>query len=156
MNSVVACLRPSGSLEVREKQLEETMAQYNAVYTLLWKKDADGFFRVVNEYTTQARKRSHSSTSILGSSFLWPYYDIWFISDAHGTSQDFERIARRRQDLCWVFFPICKTKSIVTKELCLILHIAVHTCTSSEMGYYTGDTRDWCEPYRDCRPYRYQ
>jgi hypothetical protein len=70
MNSVVTCLRPSGSLEVREKQLEETMAKYNAVYTLLWKKDADGFFRVVSEYTTQARKRSHSSTNMFGSSFL--------------------------------------------------------------------------------------
>ena len=69
LNSVVACLRPSGSIEMREKQLEETMAKYNAVYTLLWKKDADGFFRVVNEYTTQARKRSHSSTNILASSF---------------------------------------------------------------------------------------
>ena len=76
LNSVVACLRPSGSIEMREKQLEETMAKYNAVYTLLWKKDADGFFRVVNEYTTQARKRSHSSTKYTWIVFLWPYFDI--------------------------------------------------------------------------------
>ena len=33
------------------------MGNYNAVYTLLWKRGEDGIFRVVDEYTLQSRKR---------------------------------------------------------------------------------------------------
>ena len=61
------------------------MAKYNAVYTLLWKRGEDGFFRVVDDYTSQARKRfsflnvNYAFLTFLV--FLWPST----ISDAYGT-----------------------------------------------------------------------
>ena len=47
----------SATLSTRESELESILAQYNAVYTLLWKRGEDGIFRVVDEYTLQSRKR---------------------------------------------------------------------------------------------------
>jgi hypothetical protein len=47
----------SDALSTRESDLESILAQYNAVYTLLWKRGEDGIFRVVDEYTLQSRKR---------------------------------------------------------------------------------------------------
>jgi len=42
---------------IEEEERIETMGNYNAVYTLLWKRGEDGIFRVVDEYTLQSRKR---------------------------------------------------------------------------------------------------
>ena len=47
----------SATLSTRESELESILAQYNAVYTLLWKRGEDGIFRVVDEYSLQSRKR---------------------------------------------------------------------------------------------------
>ena len=54
---------PRATLPTRESEISEeeerieTMGNYNAVYTLLWKRGEDGVFRVVDEYTLHSRKR---------------------------------------------------------------------------------------------------
>jgi hypothetical protein len=50
-------LAHSAVLSTRQNEIEKTMGYYNAVYTLLWKLDEDGIFRVINENTLQSRKR---------------------------------------------------------------------------------------------------
>ena len=48
-----------GSNELEKKELEDTMGQNNAIYTILWKKDEkDGMFRVADEYTLESRKQA--------------------------------------------------------------------------------------------------
>ena len=78
----------SSALALREKEMENTMAQFNAVYTLLWKKGEDGDFRVVEEYTLASRKRFSFLKKYVLLVFLhmwlqWP--DISIISDAYGS-----------------------------------------------------------------------
>ncbi len=50
-------LAHSAVLSTRQNEIEKTMGNYNAVYTLLWNLDEDGIFRVINENTLQSRKR---------------------------------------------------------------------------------------------------
>jgi hypothetical protein len=38
-------------------ELEQNMPKYGAVYTVLWKRGEDGFFRVADEYTLKERRR---------------------------------------------------------------------------------------------------
>lgn len=45
------------SVAARKNAIEETMAKYNAVYTMLWQKGADGDFICAQEYTLESRKR---------------------------------------------------------------------------------------------------
>ncbi len=42
----------------RQKEMESCMGRYNAVYTLLWKKDAKGVFFVQDQYTLESRKKA--------------------------------------------------------------------------------------------------
>jgi hypothetical protein len=49
--------RPSAAIELREMELEQNMPKYGAVYTVLWKRGEDGFFRVADEYTLKERRR---------------------------------------------------------------------------------------------------
>jgi len=42
----------------RKAEIERCLAQYNAVYTILWEKDGDGPFRVKGQYTIEARRRA--------------------------------------------------------------------------------------------------
>ena len=41
----------------RQDEIEKCMEQYDAVYTILWKKEGDGPFRVAGEYTIESRRR---------------------------------------------------------------------------------------------------
>jgi len=45
------------SLAARNAIIEDTMANYNAVYTMIWKTGKDGLFYATDEYTLQSRKR---------------------------------------------------------------------------------------------------
>ena len=45
------------SLAARNAIIEDTMANYNAVYTMTWKMGKDGLFYATDEYTLQSRKR---------------------------------------------------------------------------------------------------
>ncbi len=47
----------SAAIELREMELEQNMPKYGAVYTILWKRGEDGFFRVADEYTLKERRR---------------------------------------------------------------------------------------------------
>lgn len=46
------------SVDSRNDAIEETMKKYNAVYTLLWQKGADGDFFCQDDYTLASRKRA--------------------------------------------------------------------------------------------------
>lgn len=43
--------------DIKKSEIEDCLQRYNAVYTILWKKEGDGPYRVAGHYTTEVRRR---------------------------------------------------------------------------------------------------
>ena len=94
---------PSAVLSTRQKEIEKTMGNYNAVYTLLWKLDEEGFFRVINENTLQSRKRFSFLNKYILMVFLCPSWMILQSLSMHTAVNDtFYNPSKSSQNCSWL------------------------------------------------------